>query len=54
MLVRYIKNKEVLIFSKVRIADLVEVKHRLSNSEFNKVFRRCSQKHVDYVITDYK
>ncbi len=53
-LIKYSQNKEILIFSKVRIADLVEVKHRLSNSEFKKTFMRCSQKHVDYVITDYK
>lgn len=52
-LVKYTSKKNALVLSKVRIADLVEPKHRLNNSEFNKTFRRITQKHVDYVITDF-
>lgn len=51
-LLQYLADKEVLVFPKVRIADLAEVKHQLNRSDFMKTFLKLSQKHVDYVITD--
>ena len=52
-LTKYVNSKRALVLSKVRIADLAQPKHSLGNSEFHKVFRRITQKHVDYVITSY-
>lgn len=51
-LFNYTDNKNLFVFSKVRIADLVEPKIRLDNSEFMSVFLKLSQKHVDFVITN--
>lgn len=49
----FTQEKKVLLFSKVRIADLVEIKNYSNNSEFYSLFRKVSQKHIDYIITDY-
>jgi len=51
---KYIKWKRVLLFSKVRVADLVKNRKYIPTSEFYQVFWRTSQRHIDYVITDYK
>ena len=49
----YLKTKNVFLLSKVRLADLVKPKIKLNNSDFMKTFLKLSQKHIDYVITDY-
>jgi len=53
-LTQFAQNKNICIFPKVRIADLVTPKYALDNSTFMKVFLKLSQKHVDYVLTDTK
>jgi len=52
-LLKYSQQKNILILSKVRIADLVTTKQRLEYSDYMKTFRSITQKHVDYVVTDY-
>jgi len=47
----YLKDKEALIFSKVRISDLVKVNS--NKSEYYKYLYKINQKHIDYVITNY-
>lgn len=38
------------ILAKVRLADLVEVKKGLSNSQYSKAFNKIKAKHVDFVL----
>lgn len=38
------------ILAKVRLADLVEVKKGLSNSQYSKAFNKIKSKHVDFVL----
>lgn len=38
------------ILAKVRLADLVEVKKGLSNSQFSKAFNKIKAKHIDFVL----
>lgn len=51
---KFIKWKHILLFSKVRISDLVKNKHFLPKSEFFSIFWKASRKHIDYILTDYK
>ena len=39
-----------LVFGKVRVADVVQVRKGLSKSEWQRAFNRISQKHVDFVL----
>nr|MDD3720806.1 DUF2726 domain-containing protein [Candidatus Gracilibacteria bacterium] len=50
----HFSNKNIFIFSKVRIADLVETKSYISRSDYFSFFGRTSQKHIDFVLTDFK
>lgn len=52
-LLNHLKNKNIFLLSKVRIADLVKPNKNLNRSEFMKIFLKLSQKHIDYVLTDY-
>lgn len=54
LLINYTIDKNILIFPKIRIADLVKTKHSINYSEFSKTFLKLSQKHVDFVITNSK
>lgn len=38
------------ILSKVRLADLVEVKKGLNNSEWQTAFNRINKKHIDFIL----
>lgn len=38
------------VFGKVRVADLIEVRKGLSQSERQRAFNRISQKHLDFVL----
>ncbi len=40
------------ILSKVRMADIVQVKKGLSNKQFNSAFGKIKSKHVDFVLAD--
>ncbi len=53
-LLLYAESRDIFIHSKVRIADLVKPRYQLGNSEFMKVFLKLSQKHVDFVVTNYR
>ena len=51
---KHLKKKWVLLFSKVRIADIVTNKIFLKKDNFGEVFNKVSQQHIDYMLTDYK
>lgn len=48
----YLKEKEVYIFTKVRLVDLVEIDNK--ESERFSAFAKIKSKHIDFIITDYK
>ena len=41
---------DYLVFGKVRLADVVEVRKGVSKSEWQRAFDRISQKHLDFVL----
>ena len=45
-------NGRVLIMAKVRIADVLRVKHPMSDKAFLGRFSKISQKHIDFVLID--
>jgi len=45
-------NNKYIIFSKVRIVDLLDVPKGLENPDFYKRFNKIKSKHVDFVICD--
>ena len=49
----YLKEKDYMIFSKVRLADLVDLKDQYK-WEAKKVFNLIRAKHIDFIITDTK
>jgi hypothetical protein len=49
----YLKEKNVILLSKVRLADFVWFKEKLYWYEFGKNFGAIAQKHIDFIITDY-
>ena len=44
----YIKNKNLILLSKVRLTDLIKV------SQYDIMFNKLSKKHIDFLITDTK
>lgn len=44
----------VLIFPKVRIADILKVRRSIGRKDFWKHFSKISQKHIDFVLIDPK
>lgn len=43
-------NNNLHIISKVRLADIVEVKKGLSNKEWHKYFNKIKNKHIDFIL----
>lgn len=48
----YTEKHNLQILAKIRLADLIEVKKGLSNSDWNRYFSKIKSKHIDFAIVD--
>ena len=49
---KHLKDKEVFVLSKLRIADFVSLKEYMSKYDYRRYFSQIAQKHVDFIIVD--
>lgn len=53
-ILKSVVGQQVIIFSKVRIADILKVKNSSKHKDFWRHFSKISQKHIDFVLLDPK